>query len=106
MAIVELNPTRRMAGLSSDTKPSPDGHYGDTFYETDTGNTYLWTNAGWVQVHALPSADAPPLQAVATDVALDRVGAALEQLLLEVQRLTQVVATGFDLDVPDLEEVA
>jgi hypothetical protein len=35
---------KRWIGLSTDTKPS--GNTGDTFFESDTGNWYVY-NDGW-----------------------------------------------------------
>ena len=34
-------------GLSTDVKPTT-GNYGSSFYETNTGLEYIYTNAGWV----------------------------------------------------------
>lgn len=37
-----------LAGLHSDSKPTSYA-YGSTFYETDTGISYVYTGAGWVE---------------------------------------------------------
>jgi hypothetical protein len=37
-------------GLSSDTKPTLSILVGTQFYETDTGNTYIFTGSTWVEL--------------------------------------------------------
>lgn len=46
----EANATYKLIGLSTDTKPAPAPYpVGSTFYETDTGDTYVLNSAGaWV----------------------------------------------------------
>ena len=36
-------------GLSTDTKPTTRVRVGYEFYETDTGDTYLYSGSAWVQ---------------------------------------------------------
>jgi len=42
---------KRYYGLSTDTKPTlAQGDAGSSFYETDTGDTYVWSGSAWVLV--------------------------------------------------------
>jgi hypothetical protein len=36
-------------GLSTDTKPTEKTDIGTTFFETDTGKTFIYTGSAWVQ---------------------------------------------------------
>ncbi len=54
MTVLRLShPEPRYTGLAADSKPTPDSP-GATFFETDTGATYLYTgvSVGWVQQSA------------------------------------------------------
>lgn len=58
MAVLMMSTIQRWEGLSEaggDTKPAAPGFVGSTYYETDTGRTYLWNGAAWVimPVHIL-----------------------------------------------------
>ncbi len=55
MAIQMMSTIQRWEGLSTDTKPAAPTFVGSTFYETDTGRTYLWNGVLWVimPVHIL-----------------------------------------------------
>lgn len=46
MTVVLISSTRNYVGLSSDTKPTTPTA-GSTFYETDTGATYIYDGAAW-----------------------------------------------------------
>jgi hypothetical protein len=112
MAVELIATIQRFQGRTSDVKPTmlADGvtalRVGCEFYEIDTGKTYVYDGTVWTQKFLPAAPDAPPSQVVATDVALDRIGQLLEALLLETQRLAGVVAAGFDLDLPELTELA
>lgn len=48
MAVTLITAIKRFVGLSGDAKPSPAaGEAGSRFYETDTGNTWVWDGAAW-----------------------------------------------------------
>lgn len=49
MTVVSVEQTRAFVGLSTDTKPAALAAAGGgaTFYETDTGATYVWDGAAW-----------------------------------------------------------
>ncbi|KKN28564.1 hypothetical protein LCGC14_0852940 [marine sediment metagenome] len=58
MAVAMMSTIQRWEGLSvagGDAKPAAPGFVGSTYYETDTGRTYLWNGAAWVimPVHIL-----------------------------------------------------
>jgi hypothetical protein len=58
MALVHDTTNGTWTGLAADTKPVTGAHIGETFYETDTGKTYSFTNhytGGWSQVGLVPS---------------------------------------------------
>lgn len=42
-------------GLSTDSKPLTQPGYADVFYETDTGNTWIWTGTNWVEYILSPT---------------------------------------------------
>jgi hypothetical protein len=46
MTIQLVTTIQRFTGLSTDTKPS-DCPIGSTFYETDTGDTYIFDSTNW-----------------------------------------------------------
>jgi len=39
----------KFIGLSSETKPTVNVLIGSTFYETDTGRTYIYTGITWAR---------------------------------------------------------
>ena len=47
MAITLITTIKRYIGDSGDTKPD-DCPYGSTFYETDTGDNYIFDGSTWV----------------------------------------------------------
>jgi hypothetical protein len=47
MAVILVTTTESYIGESTDTKPS-DPPAGSTFYETDTGSTYIFTGTAWI----------------------------------------------------------
>jgi len=48
MAIAEIGrPIRLYTGLSADVKPTNNVPYGSRFFETDTGDQYIYGIAGW-----------------------------------------------------------
>jgi len=49
MAVVLMRAINRYAGLSTDTKPAS-SVAGSTFYETDTGHTYIWQGSAWLKM--------------------------------------------------------
>ncbi len=58
MAVLMMSTIQRWEGLSvagGDAKPAAPTFVGSTYYETDTGRTYLWNNVAWVimPVHIL-----------------------------------------------------
>lgn len=58
MAVLMMSTIQRWEGLSvagGDTKPAAPTFVGSTYYETDTGRTYLWNGVAWVimPVHIL-----------------------------------------------------
>ena len=55
MAVQMMSTIQRWEGLSTDAKPAAPTFVGSTFYETDTGRTYLWNGVAWVimPVHIL-----------------------------------------------------
>lgn len=55
MAVQMMSTIQRWEGLSTDVKPAAPTFVGSTFYETDTGRTYLWNGVAWVvmPVHIL-----------------------------------------------------
>lgn len=58
MAVQMMSTIQRWEGLSvagGDTKPAAPTFVGSTYYETDTGRTYLWNGVAWVimPVHIL-----------------------------------------------------
>jgi len=51
MSYKQVGVTKKWIGLSTDTKPSS-GDLGDEFYETDTGNLYVYDPTGsWTIKH-------------------------------------------------------
>lgn len=48
MAIKLISAFKRYIGLSGDSKPTDDTPVGSTFYETDTGNTYIFDGSSWI----------------------------------------------------------
>lgn len=44
-------------GLAADDKPTPD-QPGSKYYESDTGKTWIWTGAAWVELKS-PALYAP-----------------------------------------------
>jgi len=55
MAVLMIGSIQRWEGLSGDVKPAAPRFVGSTFYETDTGRTYMWNGVAWVimPVHIL-----------------------------------------------------
>jgi len=55
MTVQMMSTIQRWEGLSGDVKPAAPTFVGSTFYETDTGRTYLWNGVAWVimPVHIL-----------------------------------------------------
>jgi hypothetical protein len=48
MALKQVGIVRkRWVGLSTDTKPTTDVNTGDTFFESDTRDWYVYNNAAW-----------------------------------------------------------
>jgi hypothetical protein len=48
MAVKLITSTNRYQGLSGDSKPTTGVPAGSTFYELDTGNTYIFDGSSWV----------------------------------------------------------
>lgn len=48
MAVKLITSTQRWIGLSTDTKPTPD-NVGSRFYETNTGQEWVWNGSEWVE---------------------------------------------------------
>ena len=49
MTVVLIKQRKSFVGLSTDTKPMlRSGDAGSSFYETDTGDSYIWTGGSWV----------------------------------------------------------
>lgn len=52
-AVVNPDNTRTIYGVSTDSKPTAtvnglfDVETGDTFYEADTADVYMWTGSAW-----------------------------------------------------------
>lgn len=75
MAIAQLGPgTRSYIGLAADTKPASDT--GAIFYETDTGDWFIYNGAAWV-AYDYPLVAGLTVGAVADGEFLKRVGATL-----------------------------
>ena len=59
MALVHDASAGTWTGLAADTKPVVGSHIGETFYETDTGKSYVFTNhytGGWSLIGYVPVA--------------------------------------------------
>jgi len=52
MAVKMVTTIQRWIGLSTDDKPTPD-LVGSTFYETNTGQAWVWNGSNWVEDIAL-----------------------------------------------------
>lgn len=53
-AVVNPDNTRTIYGVSTDSKPTTnynnfDIEAGDTFYEVDTKDVYMWSGSAWVK---------------------------------------------------------
>jgi len=49
MTVVLVKQRKQYIGLSTDAKPTlAIVDVGSSFYEYDTGDSYVWTDAGWV----------------------------------------------------------
>lgn len=48
MSVKLVTGCQKWIGLSTDTKPTPD-MVGSTFYETNTGEGFLWNGSEWVE---------------------------------------------------------
>ena len=48
MTVAKVAVINRWIGLSTDTKPSSSVNAGDKFYETNTGNDYIYNGSAWV----------------------------------------------------------
>ena len=48
MTVTLVTVIQRWIGLSTDTKPTPT-HIGSTFYETNTGQNWIWDGTSWVE---------------------------------------------------------
>jgi hypothetical protein len=48
MAVKLIASIKRYLGLSGDSKPTADTPVGSTFYETDTGSTYIFDGSSWI----------------------------------------------------------
>ena len=55
MAVIKVSTIQRWVGLSTDTKPAAPDYSGSTFYEYDTGRTYVWDGTAWqiMPIHIL-----------------------------------------------------
>ncbi len=50
MTVGLVTTIQRWVGLSTDTKPTPTAQQaGSTFYETNTGEAFIWNGAEWVE---------------------------------------------------------
>jgi hypothetical protein len=49
MTVLLINYERQYIGLSMDLKPTEKILVGSTFYETDTGKTYVFDGIEWVE---------------------------------------------------------
>lgn len=47
MAVELITANKHFVGLAADTKPT-DAAAGSTFFESDTGLTYIWYSSAWV----------------------------------------------------------
>lgn len=50
MAIKFVTSSKRWIGLSTDTKPTPaSDEVGSTFFETNTGQGFIWNGSNWIE---------------------------------------------------------
>ena len=48
MAVKLVTSIQKWIGLSTDTKPTPD-KIGSTFFETNTGQEFIWNGSNWIE---------------------------------------------------------
>ncbi len=49
MTVSLVTTIQRWIGLSTDTKPTTNVKVGSTFYETNTGQGFMWDGDAWVE---------------------------------------------------------
>ena len=102
MTVQMIDPRRAntpfYVGDSRDVKPIPSSpNAGARFYETDSGNWWIYTGTGWVVMHDAESTGMIPAEPLPTASML------LEGITAELLRIRRLLETSIEVDSDDLD---
>ena len=86
-------------GLSTDKKPTtPVPNADSRFYETDTGQWFIYTGEDWVERRDVAQGPIPS----SAEVSVERL---LEEVVLELHRIRRLLEVGYELNSDDLVRI-